>query len=253
MQANCILEEVFCAKLLDSTASPLDPTGVIKMPPVDSFEACLQAIGRFPEHDRAEVFGLHRNVNITYDINESTELFAAMQLLQPPTKSAERGTREQELKAYCQVPYSSRAPTLKTVLDMSFLPQEIESRLPPPFDVTAAAERYPVKFEESIPTVLVQELVRFNQLLGVLRRTLADVQRGIKGDAVMTGELDAIADSIYRGQVTLLSSPLGAVLNRPACVGAGCVDRRCLPLAETAWCVGHGSPPPPGLLRQLGR
>lgn len=41
--------------------------------------------------------------------------------------------------------------------------------------------KYPVIYEESMNTVLRQELIRFNNLISVVRKTLINMQKAIKG------------------------------------------------------------------------
>lgn len=46
---------------------------------------------------------------------------------------------------------------------------DIESSLPHEFDLNDVAKRYPTKYEESMNTVLRQELLRYNSLIAVIR------------------------------------------------------------------------------------
>ena len=55
-------------------------------------------------------------------------------------------------------------------------------------------------------TVLVQELIRFNRLISVVRQSLQDIRKAIKGLVVMSAELEDVFDSMMVGKV----SPLGA-------------------------------------------
>ena len=50
-------------------------------------------------------------------------------------------------------------------------------------------------------TVLRQELTRFNRLTSVVRSTLQNVQKAMKGLVVMSSELEDVFDSMIVGKV----------------------------------------------------
>lgn len=60
------------------------------------------------------------------------------------------------------------------------LAADILSKFPPPFDIEMVMNKYPVVYEESMNTVLRQELIRFNRLTEVVRGTLFNLQKAIK-------------------------------------------------------------------------
>jgi len=72
---------------------------------------------------------------------------------------------------------------------------------PDAFDVVEVIEKYPTQYNESMNTVLTQELVRYNGLTRVIRSSLANVQKAVKGLLVMSGELEAVTVSMLNGQI----------------------------------------------------
>lgn len=80
------------------------------------------------------------------------------------------------------------------------------AKLPDNFDVETVATRYPVTYVESMNTVLVQEMERFNILLTAVRRSLRDVVEAVRGAVVMTPELETVARSLSAGKCPALWS-----------------------------------------------
>jgi dynein heavy chain, axonemal len=65
----------------------------------------------------------------------------------------------------------------QTLQDLS---KDILAKVPPPFDVEKALLDFPVRYEESMNTVLTQELIRFNNLNVTITKSLKELQRAIK-------------------------------------------------------------------------
>lgn len=73
---------------------------------------------------------------------------------------------------------------------------KIQEKLPPDFDIEMAKEKYPIDYNESMNTVLVQEMERFNILLREIRSSCKNLHGGILGKIVMTPLLEEIANAL---------------------------------------------------------
>jgi dynein heavy chain len=97
-------------------------------------------IRSLPINDTPEIFGLHDNANITFAQNETYRTLADLLELQPKTLSAGGSSREEVMEK-----------SAKNILD----------KVPKPIDIVSVVEKYPVMYEQSMNTVLVQEIIRY--------------------------------------------------------------------------------------------
>mgnify|MGYP000067473068 CR=1 FL=1 len=148
--------------------------------PDSPHQSYMDYIDSLPLNPDPEVFGMHSNANITCDQNETFTMFETILGLQPRTSSGGGKTREEIIAE---------------------LAKGIEERLPEPFDVEAIGMQYPVVYEESMNTVLVQECIRYNKLLVVMIQTLAEIQKALKGLVVMSATLEDMGVSLHSARV----------------------------------------------------
>lgn len=58
-----------------------------------------------------------------------------------------------------------------------------------------------MRYDESMNTVLVQELIRFNRLINVIRSSLLELQKAVRGVIVMSGDIEALFENMIIGKV----------------------------------------------------
>ena len=174
-----ILSDFYNPRVANENKHKLSPSGLYYIPPKGKYEDYVEFIRNLPPTQYPEIFGMHENVDITKDLASTKLLFDSILLTLGSTKSASGDTD-------------------KKLMDIS---KDILSKLPANFNLEAAIHKYPTKYEESMNTVLVQEMERYNKLITVVRSSFQNLQKAIKGLVVMNQELEAFSNSIQIGKV----------------------------------------------------
>jgi len=169
-----ILSDFYTPEILNPDYK-FSPSGKYFAPKEGKKKDYMEYIKSLPFNEEPEIFGLHENADITSAIQSTNTLLGTALALQPRTTTGEG---------------KSWAETLME------LAADIENKIPPLFDIERANVMYPVRFEESMNSVLVQELGRFNKLLAVVKKSLADVKLAIKGLVVMSKDLEDLGTSM---------------------------------------------------------
>lgn len=73
--------------------------------------------------------------------------------------------------------------------------------LPNNFDTLLVRKAYPLDYNNTMNTVLIQEVLRYNSLLNILRSSLKDLLLALKGQKVMTATLDNVAESLINNVI----------------------------------------------------
>ena len=107
----------------------------------------------------------------------------------------EKEEEEEDVKNQKKTGGSSRDELIMEVASTNL------SKIPDLFDMEECALSYPIKWEESMNTVITQELERFNALRNVIVKSLNDIQKAVKGVVVMSEELEKVGDALYYGKV----------------------------------------------------
>lgn len=195
-----IVKQFYCPELLTSESFCFDPDCKYQLPPDGDHQSYVEFTENLPLLASPEVFGMHPNAEISKDQQETQLLFN--NILMTLGKSKSKGGKSSD----------------EIVDDVA---KDIIERLPPNFDTVLALRKYPTDYHESMNTVLVQEMVRFNKLLNVIRNTLMNIRKAIKGLVVMSTEMDAVVASMLTGKIPELFKkysypslkPLGSYIN----------------------------------------
>jgi dynein heavy chain len=127
-------------------------------------EQFLIAIDQIPLFTSPGVFGLHPNAEISYFTNTAKELWLNVLSMQTSDSASGGGVNKDEY--------------------IENVASDIQTRLPEVFD------EFNIKKMFEIPTpaqvVLLQELERFNVLLGIMHKSLLDLKRALVGEIGMS-------------------------------------------------------------------
>jgi len=162
--------------------SSFDPQGVyqsIDPDPDAPHKAYMDYIETLPLTAGPGIFGMHDNANIACAMNETFSMFDTLLQLESSGGGGGGGG-------------TSREDIISRDVD------DILGRLEKKglFDIEAIGMMYPVVYNESMNTVLIQECIRYNKLIGVMLETLPLLAKALKGLVVMSNELEAMGDSI---------------------------------------------------------
>ncbi|KAK5646415.1 hypothetical protein RI129_004879 [Pyrocoelia pectoralis] len=196
-----VLRRFYCPALVETYNYPIDPTGRYYAPDLKDYEGFMNYTKSLPLITHPEVFGMNENADIVKDQKETNLLFANTMLTQDALSSGGEAKSPDDI-----------------VFEVA---TDILQKLPPNFDRDAAMLKYPTEYMQSMNTVLVQEFVRFNKLLTCIRNSLVNVKKAIKGQIVMSLDLEGVVTSMLTGKIPAMWAknsypslkPLGSYVN----------------------------------------
>ncbi|XP_073386521.1 uncharacterized protein [Physcomitrium patens] len=164
----------------------LSPSGIYYVPEDCEWQDYVDHIKKFPLIATPEVLGLHENADITKDQQEVDLLLSSIRSTQAQSKTGEGRSRERII--------------MDIVVDQ-------RNRLPPSFDLELARFKYPVRYDESMNSVLVQEMVRFNKLTDVIRSSLGTLLKALQGLVVMSSAIETLSNNFFDLKMPVLWAP----------------------------------------------
>jgi len=157
-----------------------DPDGMyysIGFDETNPHQSYMDYIESLPMSAGPGIHGMHENANIACANSEALEMFETLLSLQA-SDSKGGGLTVEEIIAQ----------------QAEHIEEELSKR--GMFDTEAVGMQYPVVYEQSMNTVLIQECIRYNKLIAEMESTLPMLQKALKGLVVMSAGLDAMGKNI---------------------------------------------------------
>ena len=145
---------------------------------IDPYKSYTGYIDSLPLNPSPQVFGIHENASIACANAEAFHIFDICHSLQ---RNSTIGMRENENLLEQTIEHTASA-----------LYEKVQAR--GMYDIEAVQLLYPVVYEESMNTVLIQECIRYNKLISVILGSLPQLLKALKGSVAMTAELEATAN-----------------------------------------------------------
>lgn len=158
------LSIVYTPATLDDPNYKFSPSGHYFPGGKQSYAQYVDYIRALPLTPGPEVFGIHDNGDISRQLSETRQLFDS--ILSTQESSTTSGGAGKAVKSS------------DTIIDE--VAADIIGKLPRAFKIDAAQQKYPVNYHDSMNTVLIQELLRFNRLITTIHSSLDNMRKAIK-------------------------------------------------------------------------
>ncbi|KAL0221591.1 hypothetical protein RCL1_001445 [Eukaryota sp. TZLM3-RCL] len=178
--AIALLKRSFCEEALVDGYNYVPGNESFVAPSDGTLADYISYIDNLQSNSSPEVFGLHSNAQIIQAKNETYQLLDLCLSLQPRALG------------------SGGSGSGVSVDDVA---NGILNVLPQLFDVDAVYENYPLSYLKSMNTVLVQELMRYNGLIAIIRSSLQELLKALKGVVVMSNELETVCSFLMVNKV----------------------------------------------------
>ena len=177
------------------------PSGLYHAIGDSNLDSYRQYIDNLPFTEEPSVFGMHENANISFQLQETRRLIRAIVEVQPRIASSGSGKSNDDIVSTIATEILAEWP-FPIIIDVPDVLPENSGKTKGSdslFKRDANGRMF-----NSLSTVLLQEAARFNKLNSIIRLSLENLLKAVKGIVVMSSELELVFKSLLNNEVTNL-------------------------------------------------
>ncbi|KAF5272727.1 hypothetical protein FQA39_LY07754 [Lamprigera yunnana] len=160
-------------------------SGIYYCPLLTTLQEYRDFLNGLPSTEEPEIFGMHSNANLAYQIKETTSILKTIMECQPNISIGGEGKSSDEI-------IFELANTVISSIIKKIVTDNAHDKL---FE-RDNKDRIP-----SLTTVLMQEVDRFNKLLVLIHSSTNNLKKAIKGLIVMSEELEEVFKAFLNNQI----------------------------------------------------
>lgn len=176
----CILDDYYTPEALNDNHC-FSASTIYYSHPAENYISYKNYIKSLPIDEGTEIFAMHENASITFAQKQTYTLFDSLLDLMPKSVKSKSGKTRDEI-----------------LTDTALM---IQLKVPKPFQLHAILKKFPIEYKESMSTVLVQEVIRYNRLLTAIHSTIVEMLKALKGSVVLSESLEKMCNSMFINQV----------------------------------------------------
>eukprot|EP01062_Namystynia_karyoxenos_P002022 TRINITY_DN106_c0_g1_i3.p1 TRINITY_DN106_c0_g1~~TRINITY_DN106_c0_g1_i3.p1 ORF type:complete len:1103 (+),score=478.02 TRINITY_DN106_c0_g1_i3:3-3311(+) len=174
-------------------------SGIYRAPSEGDHSYYMAKIEQLPLHDEPEVFGMHENANLRFQLQESDLMMATLLAIQPRATAKKGGISPEEQARGKATEMEEMMPDVLNLEDAG------------PKSITFMANGVP----NSLSTVLTHEIDKFNKLIRQMRKTLVSLKKALAGETLLSDDLDQMFSDFLNDRVPALWSKVAYLSMKP--------------------------------------
>lgn len=171
-----ILEDFYNDTVIHEDVYMINQLPEYKIEYYETVEEYINQFTSLPESQNPEVLGLHKNALIRKQMEESSSLLIALSGLDKNESSQSSG--------------SSKVNILYSIFE------NVNKKLVRSFNIEDAKKKYPIKYEDCMNSILIQEIMRYNSLLNLVFKSINETLQAFQGLLPLTDSFEEIAQQL---------------------------------------------------------